>query len=149
MLVLQWAVLSQFRDLLSMTEEWFKESINLQLYVTLSISLPVWLYFAYFDSKMSNGTFGKRLFRLSVNSISGQKISFGKSLSRSILKLLPWELAHIGVIFPEPLYFSAQTGVRWLTYVGMLLFLIYVLSIVVTEKRQTLYDKYLNTLVLN
>lgn len=145
MLVFQWAILSHFRDSIGITEEWFKNSINMQLYVWLTISIPVWLYFTYFDSKKTKGTFGKRLFKIQVRSISGHRISFGKSFLRTILKLLPWEIAHFGVIFPEPIYYAENPNVGLMTYFGLLLFGIYVLSIFLSKNTQTLYDKVLKS----
>ena len=149
MLVLQWAIFSQFRDVIGITDAWFRSSWNMQLYVLLSISIPVWLYFAYFDSKHSKGSFGKRLFKLSVKDNSGGGISFSKSLFRSILKLLPWEIAHIGVIWPTPIYFEAEPTVRILTIIGMALFLIYVFSILIDKDKRSLYDIVLNVNVVN
>jgi uncharacterized RDD family membrane protein YckC len=148
MLVFQWAILSQFRDLIGITDEWFKDSINMHLYVLLTISIPVWLYFAYFDSKYAKGTFGKRLFKLKLRSLPDRQISFGRSFLRTFLKLLPWEIAHLGVIYPEPVYFQQDADIHFVTYIGLLLFLVYVISIFVNRARQTLYDKVVNTHVV-
>ena len=147
MLVLQWAILSNLRESIGITNEWFESSINMQAYVLLTISIPVWIYFAYFDSSKSTGTFGKRIMRLILTDIELKKISLGKSFIRTILKLLPWELAHIGVIFPEPLYFMEEGNVRLLTYIGIALFILYVLSIVTDKQHRTPYDKFLGTQV--
>jgi uncharacterized RDD family membrane protein YckC len=66
MLIIQWAVLSHVREFVGITDAWFQNSINMQLYVLITISIPVWIYFAYFDSVKSKGTFGKRVFKLGV-----------------------------------------------------------------------------------
>ena len=60
MLLFQWALLSNIRGSLGLTDEWFMNGLNVELYVLLTISLPVWLYFIIMDSKKSRGTFGKR-----------------------------------------------------------------------------------------
>ncbi len=148
MLVFQWAILSQFRDLIGITDEWFKDSINMHLYVLLTISIPVLLYFAYFDTKHAKGTFGKRLFKLEVKSVSDHQISLGRSFLRTFLKLLPWEIAHIGVIYPEPVYFQQNANIHFVTYIGLFIFLVYVVGILVSSKRQTLYDRVVNTHVV-
>lgn len=147
MLIIQWAILSHLRESFGITDIWFQSSINMQLYVLTSISIPVWIYFAYFDSKKSKGTFGKRIFKLEVKDNKNQKISFGKSLCRTILKLLPWEIAHIGVIFPTPIYYENEPAVRILSYVGLLLFAIYVISIWTDSRKRTIYDKVMGTIV--
>lgn len=147
MLVIQWAIVSQLRESIGITDAWFQSSMNMQLYVLTTISIPVWMYFAYFDSKKSKGTFGKRLFKLKVKDNKNQKIKFGKSFLRTILKLLPWEIAHIGVIFPTPLYYMNEPDVRILPIVGLTLFAIYVISIWTDSRNRTLYDRMIETIV--
>lgn len=147
MLVFQWGILSHIRDSIGITDAWFTSSINMQLYVLTTISIPVWAYFTYFDSNKSKGTFGKRIFKFSVEDSENQKISLQKSFLRTAFKLLPWEIAHIGVIFPTPLYFEDAPNLRILSYFGILLFIIYVLSILINAKKQSLYDKLLGTFV--
>ena len=80
MLIIQGLILSNIVESIGITEEWFKNSWNLQLYVLTTISLPVWIYFIYFDSKRAKGTFGKRTFKLSVvHDKNGKKIDLKKS----------------------------------------------------------------------
>lgn len=147
MLIIQWGILSNIRDAIGITDTWFQSSINMQLYVLTTISIPVWIYFAYFDSEKSKGTFGKRIFKLVVKDSKNQKISFGKSLFRTILKLLPWEIAHIGIIFPTPLYYEEEPAIRILSYIGLFLFAIYVISIWTDSRKRTIYDKVIGTFV--
>lgn len=147
MLIIQWAILSHVRESFGITDIWLQSSINIQLYVLTSISIPVWIYFAYFDSEKSKGTFGKRIFKLEVKNNKNQKIDFWKSLGRTILKLLPWEIAHIGVIFPTPIYYENEPSVRILSYIGLLLFAIYVISIWTDSRKRTIYDKVVGTIV--
>ncbi|WP_340064706.1 RDD family protein [Ascidiimonas aurantiaca] len=146
-LVLQWAILGTLRTRLGLADTWFENSLNMELYVLSTISLPVWFYFTYFDSNRAKGTLGKRLFRLSVQNPENQRISPGKSFLRTFLKLLPWEIAHLGVIFPTPLYFEDEPGLRILTLAGMVLFVSYMISILADPKRRSLYDRLLKTQV--
>lgn len=145
MLLLQWLVLSPIRKLWGIDEAWFHESWNLQLYVWISISLPVWCYFAFLDSQKARGTLGKRLLRVEVVNEQGNAIGLGKSFVRTFFKLLPWELAHVGVIFPSPLYFAESGDIRPLTIVGLVLLCVYALSILMSSNRQCIYDKVLGT----
>ncbi|MBT8188878.1 MAG: RDD family protein [Bacteroidia bacterium] len=149
MLVFQWAILSKFRDNLGITNEWFETSWNMELYVLVTISLPVWLYFIYYDSYKSKGTIGKRILKLSVRNNENQRISLGKSFRRTLLKLAPWEIAHIGIIFPTPIYFENEPGIRILTILGIFLFVAYVASIIIDAAGQSLYDKLLGTKVIS
>lgn len=134
--------------MIGLTDEWFEISWNMQVYVLLTISLPVWFYFTYFDSKYSRGSFGKRIMKLSVTDSEEKKIGVRKSFFRTILKLSPWEIAHIGVIFPTPLYFSQNADIRFATIFGILLFGIYATSIVIDTARRSIYDKLLGTKVI-
>jgi len=147
MIIIQWGILSHTREWIGITDDWFKDSLNMQLYVSLSISLPVWIYFSYFDSILSKGTIGKRLLGLHLSDINNNSISFPKAFLRTVLKLLPWEIAHVGVIFPTPLYYEQNGDVRLLSYVGISLFVIYVISVIINVKNQSLYDIVLNTCV--
>lgn len=148
MLLFQWVLLSNLRDSIGITDEWFQNSVNMQLYVSLTISLPVWFYFAFFDSNKSKGTFGKRLLKLELLDNQSNRIHFGNSLVRTFLKLLPWEIAHTGIIFPTPMYFEENPDIRILTIIGLVLFLLYGLSILLDKKNQAVYDKLLGTQVI-
>ncbi|MCH8536060.1 MAG: RDD family protein [Flavobacteriaceae bacterium] len=143
MLIFQWALLSNLRVMIGITHEWFESSLNLQLYVFLTISLPVWFYFTYLDSNKSSGTIGKRIMKLAVLDYKKEKVRLKKSFLRTIFKLSPWEIAHFGIIFPSPLYFSQNPDIRILTIFGLILFGAYMLSIIIDSNRQSLYDKLL------
>lgn len=147
MLIIQWVILSPVRENFGITDEWFQISLNLELYVLISISLPVWAYFTYFDSSKAKGTFGKRIFKLSVSDMADNKIGLGKSFVRTFLKLLPWEIAHLGVIFPTPMYFDTDPSIRMLTIVGISLFLIYSISILIHSDGRAIYDRLIGTKV--
>lgn len=150
MLFIQWALLSQFREQLGITDDWFRLSSHMQLYVFLTISIPVWSYFALMDSRLSRGTFGKRVFRLKVVQESGSRSpGIGRSYFRTFLKLLPWEIAHLGVIYPTPLYFENEAQLRVGTYAGIVLLLIYIVSVMISRKGQSMYDRLLGINVIS
>lgn len=148
MLLLQWAVLSHLRPYLGITDDWFRDSLHVETYVLLTISLPVWLYFTYFDSFKTKGAYGKRIMKLAVIDEQQERIGIGKSFLRTAMKLLPWEIAHLGVIFPVPLYFQADAGIRPLTIIGIVLFVVYSLSILIDDNQRTMYDRWLGTRVV-
>ena len=148
MLVVQWGVLSHTRHVIGITDAWFQNSRNMSLYVLLSISIPVWGYFTYFDSCKSRDSLGKRLLNLSVVDLQGNRLKLRKSFIRTLLKLLPWELAHLGVIFPTPLYFEAEPNLRILTAMGMLLFIVYIASILLKRNRNSMYDQLMGWQVI-
>ena len=148
MLLIQWAILKPLRPLLGINDEFFKQSWNMEIYVLLTISLPVYLFFTFFDSSTKMGTPGKLLFRLKVTDSEGTRLSFKKALIRSIVKLLPWEIAHIGIIFPMPVYYTENPEIRMLSIVGLFIMLIYFISIAINKKSLSLYDQLIGTQVV-
>ena len=148
MLLIQWLLISNIRESIGMTDSWFEQSWNLQSYVWITISIPVWLYFTYFDSVRSKGTYGKRVMGLTVLDNNNQRIGLWKSFQRAILKLLPWELSHVGIIFPTPMYFEEEPSVRVLSIVAITLLIAYTLSIILNSDNRSLYDNLLRTKVI-
>lgn len=121
---------------------------NMLTYVLLTISLPVYLFFSFFDASKNRGTPGKRWLGLQINTLDQKQLPFSKAFIRTVLKLLPWEIAHMGVIFPQPIYYTENPQTPWLSLLGLLLLLIYFLSIAFHKKSQSLYDQLLQTQVV-
>jgi uncharacterized RDD family membrane protein YckC len=71
-------------------------------WVLLTVSLPSWIYFTLCDSSSRGATVGKRLMKLGVRGVAGSQLSRSQVLTRTAVKLLPWEVTHIMVFFPEP-----------------------------------------------
>ena len=69
-------------------------------YTFLTVSLPIWLYFAGYEAGDQHATLGKRWLGIAVAGADGRAPSFGRALSRTIAKLLPIELAHIAIAVP-------------------------------------------------
>ena len=147
MLILQWAILSPLRGAMGITDEWLMSSLNMQLYVVMTISIPVWAYFTLLDSRASKGTPGKRILKLSVRGAGNKPISMGRSLLRTAAKLAPWEIAHFGIIWPEPIYFQEEPGIPIMAIIGLILLGLYVVSVLVDRENRTIYDRLLRTAV--
>jgi uncharacterized RDD family membrane protein YckC len=100
-----------------------------QLVAVFTSVVPIILIFSYWD--YHKGSIGKRKAGLRV--AYGSK-NFGASLIRNIIKFLPWELAHIGVI--HGIYTGFDIWAITLTYLsigtGILLF---VMGMVRKDKR--------------
>lgn len=148
MLVIQWGILSHVRGLIGITDEWFHNSWNMELYVLISISMPIWFYFTYFDSHKSKGSFGKRILKLSVVDLQGDRIHWRTSFGRTLLKLLPWEVTHIGAIFPTPIYFEDNPELRILSIIGLLLLMVYAGSILQNRHQRSIHDRLMGTRVV-
>lgn len=149
MLLLQGAILSPIRPFFGIETSWFQDSGNLALYVWTTISLPIWLYFILFESSSWQGTPGKRWLGLRVGKLpDAKRLTLWEALLRTGCKLLPWELAHLGVIFPTPMYFEENPSTRAFTWIGLGLMMLYVGSLVVRSPRRCLYDYVLGTAVV-
>ena len=69
-----------------------------QLIAIAVLTLPVTLWFAWWEAAPRGATPGKRLLGLHVSRLDGGGLSWSDSLLRSAVKIaVPWELAHTGV----------------------------------------------------
>ncbi len=109
----------------------------------LLLVLPVILYFALFESSSWQATWGKRKVGLRVINTHGERLSFGRSLVRSVIKFLPWELAHACIWRIPGWPFNPQTPSPIIEAGLVLVWVIvgaYVVSLLMSKKHQTLYD---------
>ena len=58
---------------------------------------PATLTFAWQESSTRQATFGKRRMRLRVVDRAGRRLTRRRSLARSAVKFLPWQLAHTAI----------------------------------------------------
>lgn len=63
----------------------------------LTLVLPVTAALAAQEASRHQATFGKRRLGLLVTSTAGNRITFARSIARSGVKFLPWQLAQAGV----------------------------------------------------
>jgi hypothetical protein len=110
---------------------------------TLTV-LPVGLYFSLFESSVSQATSGKRKMRIKVVAGKEQgRPSLVRSVVRSGLKLVPWQLAHLcltripGWPFEPP---PPPIGVIVGLVVVWVLIIVYVLSILTSRGRKAIYN---------
>ncbi|TCZ74704.1 RDD family protein [Paenibacillus albiflavus] len=114
----------------------------------LLITLPVYLYFAISESTKLQGSWGKRKMGIAVANLNGNPLSLGKSLFRSTLKFIPWELAHFTIWHMAiPSNYPSYVIYTLLALVYGLAF-IYLLSPFWSKQRQTLYDRIARTVVI-
>ncbi len=111
------------------------------------ITLPVALYFALSEASASQGTWGKRVLGLKVVDGLGRRLGLFRSLGRSALKFVPWELAHAWIwqiTFardPSSARYTLGLVVVWV------LVALNAASVVVSRDRRALYDRAAGTLV--
>lgn len=79
-------------------------------YALLTVSLPVWLYFAGYESAPHHATPGKRWLGIEVTTTRPVRLSFGRALLRTIGKLLPLEVAHVFITVPANPFIDPLSG---------------------------------------
>ena len=125
----------------------FSNRVLAQLIAFLVVTLPITLYFAINESSARRATWGKQRLGLQVANADGQRLSFWRAFSRTLLKFIPWELSHtlIWQIVFYPQESSLLTGGFVLVYVIVGL---NVASLLTTKTHQTLYDLATRTYVI-
>lgn len=121
-----------------------------QLTDSLLFDIPVMLYFALFESSAWQATPGKRRIGLRVVTESGQRVSLPRALGRIMLKFLPWEIAHTSIWRTPGWPQHAQpTTLNLVGYLAVYALLgVYIVTLLTSGARQTLYDRLTRTRVI-
>lgn len=125
----------------------FADRIRAQFVAFLMVTLPITLYFVVSESSPSQATWGKGRLNVRVADRAGNRISFWRSLGRTVLKFVPWEISHTLI---WQIYFSPQTEAIWINSGFAFVYLLIglnIVSLVITRTHQTLYDFLSHTYV--
>jgi uncharacterized RDD family membrane protein YckC len=117
-------------------------------WVLLTVSLPVWAYFSLFESSARGATPAKRLLGLRVATTTGERPGWRRALVRTAIKLLPWELTHATLLLPTPMWGAAEAEMRaglWGVYALLGLYLV---CTALTPRRQGPHDLIAGTEVV-
>lgn len=129
--------------------EWlFADRVRAQGTVILILTLPVSLFFALGDASLKQGTWGKRRVGLKVEGKNGDRIGLGRSLLRTGLKFIPWELSH--TLLWEIAFSNGASSVL-IDYGYAFVYLLIglnIASILLTKTKQSLYDLLAGTYVV-
>ncbi len=112
-----------------------------------NFSLPAWLYFALSEGSASGATLGKRLLALQVRTERGSRLGLGRSLARTAVKLLPWELVHIFAFALSADLSEFRPLQLGGVSVANLLTLTYLVVVIATRGRRSVHDFVAGTLV--
>ena len=83
-----------------------------QLVGFIAVTLPFTLYFALTEASAKQGSVGKRVFGLQVETMTGKRLSMGSALLRSAIKFLPWEIGHF--VAQQSFYSTGAEFSTWL-----------------------------------
>ena len=115
----------------------------------LMMTFPVSLYFILSEYSKWQGTWGKRKMGICVAGDEGCRIGIGRSITRTAIKFMPWEIAHFGIwryMLPNP--FSENTISIILTSVNLII-IIYLILPLTNRKKRNLYDWIAGTVVIH
>ena len=105
-----------------------------------NFSLPIWIYFTWSDRSPGGATPGKRLFKIRVTDLTGNRPGFGRALIRTAFKLLPWETVHVAA-FALSTSPSIMVALQWAVLVlANLLAVLYFAVAIATRGRRSVHD---------
>lgn len=129
--------------------DWMQNGFLFWLYVFSIVSIPFWLYYSLLESSAWQATYGMRLFGLQVTDTDGRRISFGRALLRTVIKLLPFELNHLVLFLPTPIWRDPHPGFRVGFVVVNALMILYFATMFLTRRRQSVHDLIARTVVVD
>ena len=122
-----------------------------QLIAFSTLTLPVFLYFFLQEKSAQKATIGKRALRLQVEMIQDTSNHTQGILIRTVLKLLPWEIAHWGIQWMA-FYIKKEMGLPiwvWVVLiVPQVVAFFYFVSMLFTRGALSLYDAIAGTKVV-
>ncbi|MGG6310405.1 RDD family protein [Paenibacillus macerans] len=124
----------------------FDEGYEIELWVLGTMSLPVWGYFIYFESRKQQ-TLGKKWLGLRVINAHGNPISLRQAILRTAVRLLPWELTHWIVLVPEPWWNTQTPGNQSWIYLPNGILLLYLVIIFSAKGSLACHDHVARTRV--
>ena len=137
------------RHLIIGSDDWFRSGWNTEVYTLVTMSFPTWLYFSLFETFTWQATIGKHLLKLkTLDKISGNRITLFQAIVRTLVKLAPWEIAHLTNNLPVPMLYDPNPSFRIGFIVVPILIMLYVILASVTQNRQSLHDLIAKTVVI-
>lgn len=123
--------------------------LQIEAWVFATVSLPTWAYFALMERSSWQASLGKRLLGLQVTDTQGNRIGFSRALLRTIVKLIPWEITHLSLMLPTPIWSeAASTSLRPGLIVANALLVLYIAVAILTPHKQSVHDLIAGTMVL-
>ena len=140
-----------FGPLRSVFSAMFADPNRSEISAFLLLVFPVILYFTLLEFSSWQATWGKRKMGLCVIDTHGARLSFPRSLVRSLLKFAPWELTH-ACLWRIPGWPLAPTTPSAIITAGLVLVWIlvaaYLVSMLMSKKHQALYDGIAGTYLI-
>lgn len=128
--------------------------IGAQLLFFCMLTLPVGLYLFFTEAGKHRATIGKRKAGLQVANTSGQRPAKSQIAIRTIIKILPWELAHTFIWQMQYIFYAEGSDAAipaWI-FAGLnaatLLAIVYVALVLLRKDRRSAHDLLAGTVVV-
>jgi len=123
--------------------QWPENPVLADLMAFVTLVLPVVLYFTFQESSSKQSTWGKRKAGIRVVNANGDPLTRGQALARSLVKVIPWQIAHTCLVH-IPGWPMAITTVPSVVVIGFILVYvlagIYIAAVLISKKNRTPYD---------
>ncbi len=126
--------------------DFLNKGYEIEIWVLLSMSLPVWLYFIYCELYKQQ-TIGKRVLKLKVTNEEGSKININQALLRTFIRLLPWEVTHVIILVPKPWWNIEEPENQYLIYIPNIIMFLYILVLFANRGDKGVHDYIVKTSV--
>lgn len=121
-------------------------SLAMNLVSFATTVLPFILYYCLQEASPAQATWGKRKAGIMVTALNGKRLTFWRALLRSVVKFLPWQIAHMSLF---AMFY--ETADIILVVTGLVLAqaaaLAYLLILVINKTHRTPYDWIAGTMV--
>ena len=139
------AILRPVNPLLGSTQP--ISGVRQHFWVFATVTLPVLLYFAFCISSSWQATIGMRLLKIKVTGLNEEAIGFGRAVLRSTVMLIPFELNHLVLFYPAPIWKDPKPGFRYGFLIVSALMILYLATVLLTEHHQSVHDLIASTVV--
>lgn len=75
---------------------------ELHMWVFTTVTIPIFFYFVTMFNTRAQATLGMRAVKLRIK--SQERVGIGKAMLRALVLLIPWELTHIALFYPTPIF---------------------------------------------
>lgn len=126
----------------------FADAVSSDLSAFVLVILPVIVYFSWQEGSTRQSSWGKRRVGLRVTDARGQPIGYRQAFLRSILKFVPWQMAHTAIFQISFADSQATIGVYLLLAGAYGLATVYIVAIWRRRDHRALYDVLAGTAVI-
>jgi len=122
---------------------------QLHLWVVATATVPFLLYFASTVSSRGQATVGMRILRMRVETVDGSRLGFPRALLRSAVLLVPFEANHTLMFHFAPPTAAEPSAEFWIGLAAVwVLIALFLVSVLVSPKRQSVHDRVAGTVVI-